>query len=157
MRGLASGEGDAPAKPILAVAPTRERTVLGVGPAQVRPPAREPSGQEPPPEGWDLPEPSGAPVVHEVAKPAPHAAPAPAPPAAPAPEPSLALDLVVAKRAAKPFSEASLAAAGVPRPRGRGWLAALVVIALLAGGAYAERHRIPWARMRSAIGAVFAR
>jgi hypothetical protein len=150
----------APAAPIIAVAPTREKTVLGVGndaaPAAAAPPARERSVQEPPPEGWDLPEATGAPSA-----PAP-----PTPPVARASSPldaSIALDLVVKKpeppkppgekpRTEKPLSEASLAAAGVPRRRGRAWLVVLVVVALAASGVYALRAHIPWGRLRSLVG-----
>ncbi len=149
----------AAAAPIIAGAPTREKPVLGVGqkdaPAAAAPPARERSVQEPPPEGWDLPE-AGA------------ASSSPAPPAPPAPhassplDASIALDLVVKKPepakppgekpgTEKPLSEASLAAAGVPRRRGRTWLVVLVVLALAAGGVYAMRARIPWGRLRSLV------
>jgi hypothetical protein len=149
----------APAAPIIAAAPARERTVLGVGqkvaPAVAAPPARERSVQEPPPEGWDLP---------DAAVPDPPAAPAPpAIRASPALDASIALDLVVKKPdppktpaekppTEKPLSEVSLAAAGVPRRRGRGWLVVLVLLAVAAGGVYAMRERIPWLRLRAIIG-----
>jgi len=147
----------APAAPIIAVAPTREKTVLGVGQKTAPvPPARERSVQEPPAEGWDLPEASAAP-----SPPAPLAAPAPR--ASSPLDASIALDLVVKKPkpakppgekpgTEKPLSEASLAAAGVPRRRRRAWVVALVVLALAAGGVYAMRARIPWVRLRSLVG-----
>ena len=106
-----SQEPPAPTAPIIQAAPAREGTVLGIGtasaPVAARPPPRERSVQEPPPEGWDVPD------VHEAAtketvvpqvvvpKPreAPRAEPAPPPQQLPAlaPEPRVAIDLVEKK------------------------------------------------------------
>jgi hypothetical protein len=51
-----------------------------------------------------------------------------------------------------PFSERSLAAAGVPRRRRWVWLVLLALLAGAAGGVYAFRSRIPWQRLRSFVG-----
>ena len=147
-----------PASPIVSVAPVRERTVLGVGasaPTPVAPLARERSVQEPPPEGWDLPEPQEPLRAVE----APAAAEPPKAPVRPAPEASIALDLVHKKAEPQPaplpaqaLSEASLAAAGVPRRRGRGWLVVLLLLAMAGSALWVMRHRVPWYRLRSLIG-----
>ena len=113
-----------PAKPIPSSLPKREKTVIGMGPSnpafRFKPPARELSQQEPPAEGWDLPE-----------------------AAAPTREPSIAVDLseldssAVDLVASKPTgAEPSLVPAGLPRRR-RGLVWSVVLVALLAGAAYA--------------------
>jgi hypothetical protein len=121
-----------PAKPIVASLPKREKTVIGMGPSspafRFKPPVREVSQQEPPPEGWDLPE-----------------------PAARTREPSIAVDLseldssAVDLVAAKPTrAEPSLVPAGLPRRRGLVWR--VVLVALLAGaaayGGYRQRSQL---------------
>src|SRR5271155_5449969 len=139
-----------PASPIVSVAPGRERTGLGVGataPAPVAPPARERSVQEPPPEGWDLPEPQDPLRAVE----APGTPEPPKAPARPAPEASIALDLLHKKTEPQPapqppqaLSEASLAAAGVPRRRGRAWIVVLLLLAMAGTALWVMRHRVPW-------------
>ncbi len=125
---------EAPAAPIIAVAPTRERTVLGVGAPQPAPKPRAvmPSAPEPPPEdGWDAP--SQGQVATKVE--------------GPTLDRSLPIALVPAKSKVQPStapSEASLAAAGVPRRRWRRWLAVLFVLVAAGCAAYFMRTRIPW-------------
>jgi hypothetical protein len=126
-----------PAAPVIAIAPARERTVLGVGPAARPEPGRPrpvmPSAPEPPPEdGWDV-----ASKGEEEAK-----TESPA-----VPERSLPIALVTAKRevaSPSPPSEASLAAAGVPRRRSRWWAAILVILVAAGCAAYVQRDRSPW-------------
>ncbi|HEX8791240.1 MAG TPA: PilZ domain-containing protein [Polyangiaceae bacterium] len=113
---------EAPAAPIIAVAPmAREKTVLGMG-------APEPSPPEPPVEAPMLDRSLPIELVATKPKRAPEPKPPEPTPKVEAPEPS----------------EASLAAAGVPRRRGGiGWV--LLLLLLAAGGsAYAFRARIPW-------------
>jgi uncharacterized protein (TIGR02266 family) len=159
----AAGEAAARAAPIVSVkAPSRERTVLGVGGASpamagVSPVPRERSVQEPPAEGWDLPEAPAAPA-------APAPAPAPAPKARPpVAEASIALDLMVKKppiaeppaRISEPSSErSSEPSQWEPKlPRRRRWPAVLLLLIAGAGvGVYAMRARIPWQRLRSLVG-----
>ena len=148
--GVGGSKGQAAqAAPIVAVAPARERTVLGVGGASpasgARPIERERSVQEPPPEeGWDLPEEQLA----QRAQPSAESA------AAPEVERSVALDLVTKKPAADtPPREASEPASPPVRRRGRRWPAVLLILATGAVGVYAFRDRIPWAHVRSWVGA----
>lgn len=126
----------APAAPIIAVAPTREKTVLGVGapePARQRAPrAAQPSVPEPPPEdGWESSNEEQA---------------AAEPESPPVPERSLPIELVATKAKVEPPapSEASLVAAGMPRRRSRAWPAVLVVLLAAGCAAYVFRARIPW-------------
>jgi hypothetical protein len=160
------GEAEAPppgagsgATPIVSVvAPARERTVLGVGtpsPAAAPPAAaRERSQQEPPPEGWDLPEadPAGGAPVHA---------------AAPIDERSVPIALVAKKKAepARPSGaraetrdpeaaeEPPATEEAKPPRRRRVGLVLLLLLAAAAAGVYAARDRIPWARARALIGA----
>lgn len=130
---------EAPAAPVIAVAPTRERTVLGVGaPAPATPTtAKEhravaPSVPEPPPEdGWEGPGEQQKPETD----------------AARALDRSLPIQLVTTKAkevaVAPPPSEASLAAAGVPRRRAR-WPLVVFALAAAACALYAMRARVPW-------------
>jgi Tfp pilus assembly protein PilZ len=173
-----SQEPPPPAGPILRAAPGRERTVLGVGAASV--PMEVPAVHEAVTKETVVPQ-----LVVQVGQ-AHHEAPRPAPAAEPqlppAREASIPMDLVARKqpevandttptrddvrsqvrdepavRAADlPPSEASLAAAGVPRRRGRRWLPFfLLVIALAVGGLYVLRGRIPWVqRLVAAAGRV---
>jgi hypothetical protein len=145
--------------------PARERTVLGLGvPATATPPSRERSVQEPPPEGWDVHDAATketvVPQIVVQVGPAREETPRPVlaaereQPPVPGPEASIALDLVARKKADVvpaaraadvPLSEASLAAAGVPRRRGGRWLVFfLLVIAATATGLYVMRARFPW-------------
>jgi uncharacterized protein (TIGR02266 family) len=114
------GTSEGQAAPITAVAPTRERTVLGVGWPQATPeprlelPTERASMPQPPPEdGWDAPRETTKPKV-EVSK---------------------------------PPSEASVAAADLPARRRRRWPAVLLLVLVAAGcAAYFMRERIPWLR-----------
>jgi hypothetical protein len=146
---------DAAVAPVVVLAPKRERTVLGVAPAPVpqrpQPPQRETSLQEPPAEGWDLPEgqqaiqteqsvpldlmparrtdgPHLAPPVPVPYTSAPHAAPVARVPV-PIRDPSIAVDLSELDSNEK---EPSLLPAGVPRHRGRKFLVFLVFLAVVA-------------------------
>jgi uncharacterized protein (TIGR02266 family) len=112
------------AAPIIAAAPTRERTVLGVGwpqspakPGPELPTARAatPSAPEPPPEdGWAAPS-------------------------------ALATSKSKVEVSTAP-SKASPAAVGLPRQRRRRWPAVLLVLAAAGCAAYFMRARIPWLR-----------
>jgi hypothetical protein len=138
----------APVAPIVVLAPTREKTVLGVAPpvrtAALRPPAREISQQEPAPEGWDLPPASTDAVSVPAILESPRAR---ASAQEQGREPSIAIDLSELERSTRGLtvdpsvSEASLVAAGVPRRRGRGWLALLVLAVLAAAGGLGYLHR----------------
>jgi hypothetical protein len=114
----------------------REKTILGVAPVQkataARDPIREASQQEPPPEGWDLPEPA---TIPRSAMPTQR-------------DPSIAIDLSeleVApsdRVAARPTTgERSLVPAGVPRRHGFAWFMALLVLALAVVG-YVQRDTL---------------
>lgn len=126
---------EAPAAPIIAVAPMeRERTVLGVG---MQAPAPEPLKPEQAAEAHLLDRSLPIELVASKAKAQAQPPPEPKPPPEPEPGPEL-------KPPTPEPSEASLAAAGVPRRRGRVWP---VIFLLLVGGAcaaYALRARIPW-------------
>ena len=180
------------AVPIVAVAPKRERTMLGVGLVADPPPPVEPqlpptapvsSPQvEPPADGWDppaSPEPSEPLVIEPsiaielVAKRPDPLTPPPEPPAPSEPrqaakgtedagrseEPAAPSKDAEPRRPEearpsppeepRPFSERSLAAAGVPRRRR--WIGWVLLLLLVGGGAgvYAYRSRIPWHRMRA--------
>jgi Tfp pilus assembly protein PilZ len=155
--GIAQHDSDAPAAPILVLAPARERTVLGVAPpepaAAAVPPARETSQGEPAPEGWDLPEPVALQAERRPATPVVVSdrieAHRPRKEQAAPREPSVAIDLsefesgaksqVVVRSAGR---EPSLVAAGVPRRRGRAWLLAMLVVVLAAGLGYAQRDKL---------------
>lgn len=126
----------AAAAPIIAVAPTRERTVLGVGapepgPRRVKRSAEPSIGEPPPEEGWESP--SDDQAAAEPESPA-------------APERSLPIELVTTRAKVDPPepSEASLVAAGMPRRRSRRWPAVLVVLLAAGCAAYFFRARIPW-------------
>ncbi len=148
--------------------PARERTVLGLGvvPPKATPPSRERSVQEPPPEGWDVPDVHDAATKETVVPqivvqvgaagdeaPRLDLASDREPPPAPGPEASIALDLVARKKAHVepavrvadvPLSEASLAAAGVPRRRRGGWLMLfLLMIAVTASRAIRDARQGP--------------
>jgi hypothetical protein len=147
--GSTQQKTEAAAAPIVVLAPTREKTVLGVAPPgaapAARPPAKETSQQEPSPEGWDLPEAEGA----EPAEPPLDAFPV-------EPEASIAIDLVRPRTSssvpapaparapalAPEDSESSLVPAGVPRRRGRVWLLLILVVALAAGLGYVRRDSL---------------
>ncbi len=136
---------EAQATPIIAVAPTRETTVLGVG-APEEPDAPEAAsrdarlGEEAPLLERSVPiELTAARVKAEAAAPA--AAAGAASEAAPEAEAE-----PKGAPAAEP-SEASLAAAGVPRRRARVWPAVLLVLVGAGFAVYAMRARIPWLRV----------
>jgi hypothetical protein len=155
--GLSRPESEVRAAPVVVLAPTRERTVLGVAPpshaAATRPPAREVSSQEPAPEGWDLPEPAAPKAEDQPWGPAAlldgvnakalktnHAA---------FRDPSIAIDLSELERSGNAQadvgsarSEPSGVPAGVPRHRRRFWLMLPVVLALAAGLGYARRDKL---------------
>jgi hypothetical protein len=132
----------APSAPVIAVAPSRERTVLGVGaqapapaptPAPTAPAARAPqrSDPEPPEDGWEPP--------NEEA-----AASTPEDPGAI--ERSMPIGLVTAKarvEAAVP-SEPPRDAAKAPRKRARRWPVLLLLLLAAGAGAYVFRARLPW-------------
>jgi len=155
--GIVQHESDAPAAPILILAPTREKTVLGLaapGPAAAAmPPAREMSQGEPSPGGWDVPEPVALEAETRLATPASVSnrieAHVPRKEQAAPREPSVAIDLSEFESGAKSQvivgstgREPSLVAAGVPRRRGRAWLMAMVVVVLAAGFGYAQRNKV---------------
>jgi uncharacterized protein (TIGR02266 family) len=157
----------------------RANTLLGVGSTEApsEPPASEarPASVAPGPEAAAAPEaPAAAPEASTAREPPATTqateAPQPEPPApaveatpaapvaasAPAPEAdqSLAVDLVVRKAIpAEPPSEASMAAAGIPVRRRRWPLVVLLLVAVAATAVYVERRRIPWAHLRSLVGA----
>jgi hypothetical protein len=118
------GTPEGQAAPITAAAPTRERTVLGVGWPQAKPEHRPelpaeraamPSAPEAPPEeGWD------------------------------APRPSVTTQSKV--EVSKPPREASVAAADFPGRRRRLWPVVLLVLVAAGCAAYFMRERIPWLR-----------
>jgi len=160
---------DEAARPIIAVAATREKTTMGVGvdsvpavpvvpvavaavsAAPVVTVAETAAVADGPPVKMRAREPSGGmPPEEGWDEPAVDAM---APTAlAPAMDKSIAIDLVPKKpeRPAAPEtppSEASLAAAGVPRRRrGRRWLVFLVLLAAASGGLYVARQRVPAVR-----------
>ncbi len=137
MGGVGSEQApQAAAAPVIAVAPTREKTVLGVGAPQPAPQrvkrSAEPSIGEPPPEeGWESPSDDQA---------------AAEPQSLAMPERSMPIELVTTRTKVEPPapSEASLVAAGVPRRRSRVWPAVLVVLLAAGCAAYFFRARIPW-------------
>jgi hypothetical protein len=61
------------------------------------------------------------------------------------------------RESAPPISEELLAAAGVPRRRGRTWLVLLLLLAMVGAGVYLYRDRIPWQRLRSYVSALRAK
>jgi uncharacterized protein (TIGR02266 family) len=153
MVGVGEGAVKAPlaVQPIVTVGYRRERTMLGVG-VSAEPP--EPHAQEePPPEGWDSAEPPqpsepSLPLVLEqsvaidlVARKSSVPPPETTEEPAPVKEPETPEESVTE---AKPISDESLAAAGVPRRRRWGWLVLLVVLALAGAAIYQYRGRIPW-------------
>lgn len=109
---------EAPAAPVIAVVPTREKTVLGIGSPAAPMPRADP----------------------DEVRPA-------SPPAIDRSLPIALVTTKAASAPAAPPSETSLVAAGVPRRRGRRWPAIVLLILVGAGcGAYAMRARIPWLR-----------
>jgi Tfp pilus assembly protein PilZ len=141
----------APAAPILSVATSREATVLGVGGAAAPSPSAAAQPEAAAPEPLVASEPRDALAVTGAP---------PAAPPAPSPRPldvsldaSVALDLVVRKpEPPKPISDVSLAAAGVPRRRGRAWIVVLVLLGLATAGTWVMRARIPWHRLSQLTG-----
>jgi hypothetical protein len=132
----------APIAPVVVPPSPGEKTVLGVGmkamAAVARPLARETSVQEPPPEGWDLPERTPQPPPSDTMAAARLESVEPKRIAPPALDPSFPFDLSVPKARSEP----SWVPAGVPR-RGRwmGWVA-LVLVAAAAAAGYLRRDRL---------------
>jgi hypothetical protein len=149
--------------PIVAAAPPREKTALGIGwppsplaPSSKRQAWREPSVQEPPADDWETtaaPEPAASferraaiDLVGKKARPLEH------------------LEVVEEwPQASAPahVAERRVATVKVPRRRGRRrWLGLLVLLAslaLLGGGAYRYRNRIPQQQLRSFVTSTVAR
>jgi hypothetical protein len=152
--------------PVVVLAPTRERTVLGVAPAAV-PPSPQVSGRElslqepPPPEGWDVPEAQAAEVERSIPLDLVPARRSDGPQAAPPASPQLLQEAAPAPRARVPVpvrdpsvlvdlselnsssgNEPSLVPAGVPRHRGRRFLLFLAVILVVAAVGYLRREQL---------------
>jgi len=134
---------EAAVAPVVVPPPPSEKTVLGVGmkglPGAPRRHARETSVQEPPPEGWDLPQPEQQlppeppQATANVAAYLKEYEPKRVPP--PATDPSVPIDLSVPKEQSEP----SLVPAAVPRRRGTLWWVLLLVLAAVG---YVRREQL---------------
>jgi uncharacterized protein (TIGR02266 family) len=160
MLGMGLVEEKAPAAmPIVNLGPQRNKTMLGI---QAPRPQDIP---EAPRDFVETPASGGEPLPQEVPAPLPEPLAAPPPPEPTEDEEGEALELVTKKpdrteskppvaakepESSEPVSEELLAAAGVPHRRGkrRTWLVVLLVLAMMGGGVYLFRHRIPWERLR---------